>query len=109
MRFRRSFFHFGLAVAATLAVSPAGAAAYHGSARGDGTVSARDDAARTFTSVRRKVTRTYHVTDNTRYLVGSGQGSWWDLRAGAVVAVKWRNVRGQRVAEVVRIRPPSGK
>src|SRR5215469_9056433 len=52
---RRSFLHLGLVAAATLSVSSASAApAYFGSPRGGGTVTARDDAARTFTAARRR-------------------------------------------------------
>ena len=54
MRSRRSFLHLGLVVAATLSVSSASAVpAYFGSPRGGGTVTARDDTARTFTAARR--------------------------------------------------------
>ena len=53
MRSRRSFLHLGLVTAATLAGSSALAVpAYFGSPRGGGTVTARDDAARTFTAAR---------------------------------------------------------
>jgi len=51
MRSRRSFLHLGLVAAATLSASSVSAApAYFGSPRGGGTVTARDDAARTFTA-----------------------------------------------------------
>ena len=69
MRSRRSLLHLGLATAATLAVSSASAVpAYFGSPRGGGTVTARDDAARNFTAVRRGRPWTYHVTDKTRFV-----------------------------------------
>jgi len=108
MRSRRSFLQFGFATAATLAVSSASAApAYHGSARGGGTVTARDDAARTFTAARRKRPWTYQVTDKTRYVVGGAEGSWWDVKVGTVVQVRWHRAGSQRVADVVGIRARS--
>src|SRR5262252_4088975 len=71
MRSRRLFLHLGFVAAAALAVSSASAApAYHGSPRGGGTVTARDEAARTFTAVRRGRASTYQVTDKTRFVVG---------------------------------------
>jgi hypothetical protein len=114
MRSRRSFLvHLGFVAAATLAISPASAApvdhgAYHGSARGGGTVTARDDAARTFTAVRRHRAWTYHVTDETRFVVGGAQGSWWDVRVGAVVRVRWHRGDSGRVADIVGIGAPGG-
>lgn len=108
MRSRRSFLHLGLGAAATLAVSAASAApAYFGSPRGGGTVTARDDAARTFTAVRRRRPWTYHITDKTRFLVGGAQrsqGSWWDVRVGTVVQVRWHRAGNQRVADIVAVR-----
>jgi len=109
MRSRRSFLSFGFGAAAALAVSPASALpAYHGSPRGGGTVTARDDAARTFTAARRRRPWTYHVTDKTRFVVGGAQGSWADVKVGAVVQVRWHRAGGKRVADLVRIRARSG-
>jgi hypothetical protein len=110
MRSRRSLLlHLGFVAAATLAISPASAVpAYHGSARGGGTVTGRDDAARTFTAVRRHRAWTYHVTDETRFVVGGTQGSWSDVRVGAVVQVRWHRAGGERVADIVGIRERSG-
>ena len=105
MQSRRSFLHLGLAAAATLAVSSASAApAYHGSARGGGTVTARDDAARTFTAARRRRTWTYHVTDKTRFVVAGGEASWADVKVGTRVQVRWHRAGNQRVADIVAIR-----
>jgi hypothetical protein len=64
-------------------------------------VTARDDAARTFTAARRRRAWTYHVTDKTRFVVDGAQGSWWDVRVGTVVQVRAGN---QRVADIVGIR-----
>jgi len=109
MRSRRSFLHFGFVAAATLAVSSASAVpAYHGSARGGGTVTARDDAARNFTAVRRGRSWTYQVTDKTRFVAGGAAGSWWDVKVGTVVQVRWHRAGSQRVADIVGIRARSG-
>lgn len=110
MRSRRSFLHLGLGAAAALTVSSATALpAYHGSARGGGTVTARDDAARTFTAARRRRPWTYHVTDSTRFLAGGAKGSWHDVRVGTVVQVRWhRGAGNQRVADIVSVRPRRG-
>jgi hypothetical protein len=109
MRSRRSFLHLGFVAAATFTTSPTSAVpAYHGSARGGGTVTARDDAARTFTAVRRGRAWTYLITDKTRFVVGGAQGSWWDVRVGAVVQVRWHRAGSQRVADTVGIRARSG-
>ena len=108
MRSRRSFLHLGFVAAATLTVSSASAVpAYHGSARGGGTVTARDDAARNFTVVHRNRSWTYHVTDKTRFVVGGAEGSWWDVKVGAVVQVRWHRAGTQRVADIVGIRARS--
>ena len=109
MRSRRSFLQFGFVAAVTLAISSAAAVpAYHGSARGGGTVTARDDAARNFTAVRRARSWTYQVTDKTRFVVGGAEGSWWDVRVGMVVQVRWHRAGSQRVADIVGIRARSG-
>lgn len=109
MQSRRSFLKFGLAAAAVLAASSALAVpAYHGSVTGGGTVTARDDAARTFTAARRNRGWTYQVTDQTRFVTGGAPASWWDVRVGSVVQVKWHRAGHQRVADVVSIRPRSG-
>jgi hypothetical protein len=109
MRSRRSFLHFGFGAAAALAVSSAsGAPAYHGSARGGGTITARDDAGRSFTAVRRRRAWTYHVTDKTRFVVGGAQGSWQDVKVGTIVQVRWHRAGSRRVADVVGIRARSG-
>ena len=109
MRSRRSLLHLGFVAIATLAVSSASAVpAYHGSARGGGTVTARDDAARNFTAVRRNRPWTYQVTDKTRFVVGGAEGSWWDVRVGTVVQVRWHRAGSQRVADIVGIRARSG-
>jgi hypothetical protein len=72
-------------------------------------VTALDDAARTFTAVRRGHRAwTYQVTDNTRFVVGGAQGSWWDVRVGTVVQVRWHRAGSQRVADIVGIRARSG-
>src|ERR1700743_3719440 len=88
---RRSFLHGGIAAVATFVAGSATAAphaAYHGSARGGGTITAIDDAGRTFTCIRRgRRTRTYHATDGTQYRVGAEPASWSDLKVGAVVQV----------------------
>jgi hypothetical protein len=108
MRSRRSFLHLGFAATAALAVSSASAApAYWGSPRGGGTVTARDDAARTFTAARRRRAWTYHVTDKTRFVVGGAEGSWWDVKVGTIVQVRWHRAGSQRVADVVGIRTRS--
>jgi hypothetical protein len=105
MRSRRSFLHLGLVAAATLAASSALAApAYFGSPRGGGTVTARDDAARTFSAARRRRAWTYQVTDKTRFVLAGAQGSWGDVRVGTVVQVRWHRAGTQRVADVVGIR-----
>ena len=105
MRSRRSFLHLGLVAAATLSASSVSAApAYFGSPRGGGTVTARDDAARTFTAARRRRAWTYHVTDKTRFVVDGAQGSWWDVRVGTVVQVRWHRAGSRRVADIVGIR-----
>jgi hypothetical protein len=111
MRSRRSFLQFGIAAAATLAAAPASAAtaAYHGTPRGGGTVSAIDDGARTFTAARRNRPWTYHTTDKTRFLVGGSPGAWSDLKVGSRVQVRWHRAGGQRVADIVSIRPPRQK
>lgn len=104
---RRSFLHLGAAAAASLLARPACAAqptAYHGSARGGGTIIAIDDAAHTFTCRRRRRAWTYHATETTQYRVGGKQGSWSDLKVGAVVQVRWHHARGRRVADLVAIR-----
>src|SRR5262249_14860777 len=109
MRSRRSFLHLGVVAAATLAVSSASAApAYHGSPRGGGIGTARDDAARNFTAVRRGRASTYHVTDKTRFVVGGAQGSWWDVKVGTAVQVRWHRAGSQRVADIVGIRARRG-
>lgn len=109
MRSRRSFLRFGVGAAAALAASSASALpAYHGSPRGGGTVTARDDAARTFAAARRRRAWTYHVTDKTRFVVGGGEGSWADVKVGARVQVRWHRAGSQRVADLVRIRARSG-
>ena len=105
MRSRRSFLHLGLVAAATLAASSASTApAYFGSPRGGGTVTARDDAARNFTAVRRHRAWTYQVTDKTRFVVAGAQGSWSDVTVGTVVQVRWHRAGSQRVADIVGIR-----
>jgi hypothetical protein len=105
MRSRRSCLYLGcIAVAALAAASAAAAPAYHGSSRGGGTVIARDDAARTFTAARRHRPLTYHVTDKTRFVSGGAPASWYDVRLGALVQVRWHRAGSQRVADVVGIR-----
>jgi hypothetical protein len=109
MRNRRSFLRLGFVAAATLAVSSASAVpAYHGSPRGGGTVTARDEAARNFTAVRRGRAWTYHVTDKTRFLVDGAEGSWRDVRVGTVVQVRWHRAGSHRVADIVGIRARRG-
>ena len=109
MRSRRSFLHLGFVAAATLAASSASAVpAYHGSARSGGTVTARDDAARTFTAARRNRAWTYHVTDKTRFVVNGAEGSWWDVKVGTAVRVQWHRAGNQRIADVVGIGTRSG-
>lgn len=108
MRSRRSFLQLGFVAAATLAASSASAApAYHGSPSGGGTVTARDDAARTFTAARRHRAWTYHVTDKTRFVVAGAEGSWSDVKVGTRVQVRWHRAGSQRVADVVAIRARS--
>jgi len=109
MQSRRSFLYLASVAAATLAVAPASSApAYHGSSRGGGTVTGRDDGARTFTAVRRGRPWTYHITDKTRFVVGGAQGSWSDVKVGTRVQVRWHRARDQRVADIVGIRAPRG-
>ncbi len=106
MRSRRSFLHLGFGAAATLALAVSSASAmpaYHGSARGGGTVTARDDIARTFTAARRNRPWTYQVTDKTRFVMGGKEASWWDVRVGSVVQVRWHRAGSQRVADTVGI------
>jgi hypothetical protein len=71
-------------------------------------VTARDDAARKFTTVRRRRAWTYQVTDKTRFQIGGTQGgvqaTWWDVRIGTVVQVRWHRAGNQRVADIVAIR-----
>jgi len=105
MRSRRSFLHLGFVVTAALATCSASATpAYHGSARGGGTVTARDDTARSFTAVRRRRAWTYHVTDKTRFVVGGVEGSWRDVKVGTAVQVRWHRAASKRMADVVGIR-----
>lgn len=105
MRSRRSFLHLGFVAAAAFAASSAAAVpAYHGSARGGGTVTARDDAARTFSAARRHRAWTYHVTDKTRFVVGGAEGSWSDVKVGTRVQVRWHRDGSRRVADTVGIR-----
>ena len=109
MQSRRSFLHLAFVAAATLGVSSASAVpAYHGSPRGGGTVTARDDAARTFTAVRRGRASTYQVTDKTRFVVGGAQGSWRDVEVGTAVQVRWHRAGTRRVADIVGIRARRG-
>ena len=109
MRSRRSVLHLVFVAAATLAVSPASAVpAYHGSARGGGTVTARDDGARTFTAVRRGRAWTYQVTEKTRFVIAGKEGSWADIKVGTIVQVRWHRAGSQRVADIVGIRARSG-
>jgi Cu/Ag efflux protein CusF len=103
MRSRRSILHLGLAAAASLAVSPV-SAAFHGTARTGGTITAIDEQARSFTLMRRRRAWTYHTTDQTRYFVGQAPASWSDLKVGAVVHLHWHRAQDQRVADLVRIR-----
>ncbi len=70
-------------------------------------MTARDDAARSFTAARRNRGWTYHVTDNTRFVVGGAQASWWDVKVGSVVQVRWHRAGTQRVADIVGIRARS--
>ena len=111
MRSRRSFLQFGFAAATTLAATPASAAiaAYHGTPRGGGTVTAIDGGARTFTAVRRGRSSTYQTTDKTRFLVGGAQAAWSDLKVGARVQVRWHRAGNERIADIVGIRPPKQK
>jgi hypothetical protein len=103
---RRSVLQLGFGLAAALAAAPASAApAYHGSARSGGTVIARDDAARTFTLLRRNRSWTYHVGDKTRFLIAGKPAAWSDVQIGAHVHVRWHRRAGQRLAAVVSIRP----
>jgi hypothetical protein len=67
-------------------------------------VTARDDVARNVTAVCRHRAWTYQVTDKTRFVVGGAQGSWWDVRVGTVVQVRWHRAGSQRVADIVGIR-----
>jgi hypothetical protein len=67
-------------------------------------VTARDDAARTFTAARRRRAWTYHVTDNTRFIIAGGEASWSDVKVGTRVQVRWHRAGTQRVADVVAIR-----
>jgi hypothetical protein len=104
---RRSFLHLGIGLTAALAVvsaSPAYSAAYHGSARTGGRVVAHDVAARSFTVMRRNRSWTYHVSDDTRFLIGGKPAYWPDVKVGASVHVKWRRRAGQRMADIVSIR-----
>jgi len=58
-------------------------------------VTARDDAAHNFTAVRRGRPWTYQVTDKPRFVVGGALGSWWDVRVGTVVQVRWHRAGSQ--------------
>src|SRR5262249_7990325 len=107
MRSTRSFVHLGFLTTAALAISFAAAApAYHGSARGGGVVTARNDGASTFTAAARRGrgrASTYQVTDKTRFVVGGAPGSWRDVSIGTVVQVRWHRAGSQRVADIVGI------
>ena len=67
-------------------------------------MTARDDVARSFTAVRRGRPWTYYVTDKTRFVVGGVPGSWWDVRVGTVVQVRWHRAGSQCVADIVGVR-----
>lgn len=67
-------------------------------------MTARDDGARTFTAVRRGRAWTYQVTDKTRFVVAGKEGSWADIRVGAIVQVRWHRAGNHRVADIVGIR-----
>ena len=109
MRSIRSCLYLGCVAVATLTVASAWAApAYHGTPRGGGTVTARDDVARTFTAARRNRPATYQVTDKTRFVMGGAQGAWWDVKVGTRVQVRWHRAGSQRVADIVGIRAHSG-
>ena len=71
-------------------------------------MTARDDAGRNFTAVRRHRAWAYHVTDETRFVIGGAQGSWWDVQVGAVVQVRWHRAGSGRVADIVGIRARGG-
>ena len=70
-------------------------------------MTARDDAARTFTAARRNRAWTYQVTDKTRFVVGGAEGSWWDVKVGTTVQVRWHRAGTHRVADIVGIRAQS--
>src|SRR5262249_10466216 len=112
MRSRRSFVRLGLLGAATLAASSASALpVYHGSARGGGIVTVRDDAGRNCTGAARAGggrASTYYVTDNTRFVVGAAPGGWRDVTVGAAVNVRWHRVGGKHVADIVAVRKRPG-
>jgi hypothetical protein len=65
------------------------------------------DAARTFIPVRRGRAWAYQVTNKTRFVVGAAEGSWWDVRIGTVVQVRWHRAASQPVADIVGIRARS--
>ncbi len=71
-------------------------------------MTARDDAGRNFTAVRRGRAWTYHVTEETRFVVAGAEGAWSDVRVGTVVQVRWHRAGSQRVADIVGIRERSG-
>lgn len=74
-------------------------------------MTARDEAARTFTAAARRGrgrSSTYQVTDKTRFVVNGAQGSWSDVKVGAIVQVRWHRAGSQRVADIVGIRAQSG-
>ncbi len=67
-------------------------------------MTARDDAARTFTAARRRRAWTYHVTDKTRFVRDGADGSWPDVKVGKRVQVRWHRAGNERVADIVGIR-----
>lgn len=71
-------------------------------------MTARDDAGRNFTAVRRHRPWTYHVTDRTRFVAGGAHAAWSDVKVGARVQVRWHRAGSHRVADVVGIKKRSG-
>jgi hypothetical protein len=82
-------------------VVPANAQERHRSKAG--TVTAIDDAGRTFSCHWKTVDWTYGTADKTVFRVGKKTGSFSDLKVGATVKVNYHLVGNERIADRVVI------